>query len=75
MTKKTIPISGMHCASCAQRIEATLKKLNGVTDANVNFATEKATVKFDETHVSENEIFNSINQLGYKVIGEKEKNK
>ena len=71
--KKIIPISGMHCASCANRIESTLKKLNGVSNANVNFATEKATVEFDESVISESEINNTIEQLGYKVIGEKEK--
>lgn len=75
MKKIAIPIAGMHCASCAQRIESALKKLHGVSSVSVNLATEKATVEFDEAHVSENEIYNSIEQLGYKVIGEKEKNK
>jgi len=71
MMKKTIPISGMHCASCAQKIESSLKKLNGVTNANVNFATERASVEFDENVINENEINNAIEQLGYKVISEK----
>lgn len=68
--KTTIPISGMHCASCAQKIESTLKKLDGITKVNVNFATEKATVEFNEALVNENEINNAIEQLGYKVIKE-----
>ncbi|MFN3247595.1 MAG: cation transporter [Leptonema sp. (in: bacteria)] len=68
MRKIIIPISGMHCASCAQKIEATLKKLNGITKASVNFATEKATVEFNEALINENEINNAIEQLGYKVI-------
>jgi len=66
--KITIPILGMHCASCAQNIESTLKKLNGVSNANVNFATEKAIVEFNEEITNENEINNAIEQLGYKVI-------
>jgi Cu+-exporting ATPase len=70
MKKTTIPISGMHCASCAQRIETTLKKLKGVVKANVNFATERATIEFDESLISEDEINNAIEQLGYKVIKE-----
>jgi len=70
MKKLIIPISGMHCASCAQKIESTLKKLDGVVNANVNFATEKATVEFDENVIDENEIYNAIEQLGYKVIKE-----
>ncbi|MEM7823711.1 MAG: cation transporter, partial [Candidatus Aenigmatarchaeota archaeon] len=70
MKKIIIPISGMHCASCAQKIETTLKKLDGIIKVNVNFATEKATVEFNETLVNENEINNVIEQLGYKVIKE-----
>ena len=41
-----LPITGMTCASCANRIERRLNKLDGVT-ATVNYATEKATVDFD----------------------------
>jgi Cu+-exporting ATPase len=73
MIKKTIPIAGMHCASCASNIESSLKKLSGVSAVNVNFATEKATVEFDENMTKENEINNTIEKLGYKVIGENEK--
>ena len=68
MKKLIVPISGMHCISCAQKIESNLKKLNGITNVNVNFATEKATVEFDENLISENEINDAIEQLGYKVI-------
>ena len=60
MKKVTIPISGMHCASCAQKIEKALKKIEGVSSANVNFATEKATVEFDDKLVDENRIFGVI---------------
>ena len=41
-----LPITGMTCASCANRIERRLNKLEGVT-ATVNYATEKAAVDFD----------------------------
>src|ERR1700733_613282 len=40
-------IEGMTCASCAMRIEKCLKKVPGVADAQVNLATEKATVTYD----------------------------
>ncbi len=70
MKKTIIPILGMHCASCAQKIESTLKKLGGIQKASVNFATERATVEFDESITSESEINNAIEQLGYKVIKE-----
>src|SRR5690554_6305698 len=42
-----IPISGMTCASCANTIEKSIKKLNGINEVNVNFATEKANVVYD----------------------------
>jgi Cu+-exporting ATPase len=70
--KKIIPISGMHCASCAQNIEKSIKKLKGVKSANVNFATEKATVEFDENIIDENKIFEAIEKLGYTTIKEGE---
>jgi len=41
----TLPITGMHCANCASTIERSLKKLNGVAETNVNYATEKASVQ------------------------------
>ena len=43
-----LPIAGMTCASCANRIERKLNKLEGVT-ASVNYATEKAAVEFEAT--------------------------
>jgi Cu+-exporting ATPase len=58
----------MHCVACAQNIESALKKLNGVVSVNVNFATERAFVEFNERLVKESEINNVIEQLGYKVI-------
>ena len=45
-----LPITGMTCASCANRIERKLNELDGVT-ASVNYATEKATVDFDAAAV------------------------
>jgi Cu+-exporting ATPase len=72
MKKITLPIVGMHCASCAQNIEKTLKKLKGVVTANVNFATERATVEFNDSAINEDKIINAIESLGYSVIKESE---
>jgi P-type Cu+ transporter len=49
MTTKnlTLPVSGMTCASCANRIERGLKKVGGVETAQVNLASEQATVTYD----------------------------
>ncbi len=53
MTKKTIiPINGMYCASCAMTIENALQKTEGVSEARVNIATEKAVVEYDSSKVT-----------------------
>ena len=59
-----VEISGMHCSSCALLITRALKKVPGVTEANVNFATEKAMVTGT---ASEKEIELAIEKAGYKV--------
>lgn len=65
MKKITITISGMHCASCATTIERKLKKLAGVTNANVNYATLKATVEYEEKTVEPGNFKEVIEKLGY----------
>ena len=47
----TLKISGMSCAACAKRIEKGLARLDGVTQAQVNFATEAASVTYDAAKV------------------------
>ncbi|NLV22969.1 MAG: heavy-metal-associated domain-containing protein, partial [Syntrophomonadaceae bacterium] len=46
--RESLKISGMSCAACASRIEKGLTKIEGVKQANVNLALEKATVEFDD---------------------------
>ena len=58
-----LDITGMTCASCANRIERKLNKLDGVT-ATVNYATEKARVEFPET-VSPEQLLETVEQAGY----------
>ncbi|MGI6686548.1 MAG: heavy metal translocating P-type ATPase [Bacillota bacterium] len=71
-TKKTYTIAGMSCAACAARIEKGLKKLDGVKDANVNFAMEKAIVDYDPSLLNDEKINDTIKGLGYRVIPEEE---
>ncbi len=68
----TIPVGGMTCAACAQRIEKGIKKLNGVASVSVNFVTEKVTVVYDPHLVRLSVIRESIEKAGYKA---KETNK
>jgi len=66
--KQTYPIKGMHCASCVRLIEKSLNKLPGVREANVNLATEKATVTYDPDECSDEQIASAVSNVGYKVI-------
>ena len=61
-------ITGMTCAACANRIEKGLKKMDGVKEANVNLALEKAMVQFDSAVMSPTDITNKVKDLGYDVI-------
>src|SRR3989338_3783829 len=67
--KKTIKLSigGMHCASCASVIEKRLSKAKGLQKASVNFATEKATVEYDDQQADEKVLSDVIVKAGYKV--------
>ncbi|MBI2655338.1 heavy metal translocating P-type ATPase [Candidatus Woesearchaeota archaeon] len=65
--KIILPISGMHCATCAQTIEKSISKADGVVKANVNFASEKANVEFDTDKTNEDSIKNIIRETGYKI--------
>lgn len=64
-------ISGMTCSACAVRIEKGLKKVEGVENASVNLALEKAAVQFDPEKVKQEDIFQKVENLGYKVVTEK----
>ncbi len=61
----TIPIKGMSCASCAASIEKSLNQVSGVSKASVNFATEKATVDYDEQLASTEVLEKAIADTGY----------
>src|SRR5580700_3304944 len=62
-----IPVSGMTCAACARTIERTLSQTPGVTRAQVNLATNTATVEFDAGSVRETDFVAAIEELGYGV--------
>ncbi|WP_299092479.1 heavy metal translocating P-type ATPase [uncultured Metabacillus sp.] len=66
-----LPITGMTCAACANRIEKGLKRMEGVEEANVNFALEKASVTYDPNQVEIDQLFRKVNDLGYEVATEK----
>ena len=59
-----LPVQGMTCASCANRVERNLNELDGV-DASVNFATEQAAVEFDPALVDPAELVEAVEAAGY----------
>ncbi|MDP4164697.1 MAG: heavy metal translocating P-type ATPase, partial [Bacillota bacterium] len=66
-----LPITGMTCAACASRIEKGLKKVEGVSEVNVNLALEKATLTFNPALTSVPAFEKKISDLGYGVVSEK----
>jgi len=69
--KTNLPITGMTCANCAANIERSLKKLPGVDEASVNFASEQAAVDFDPKQVQLREVIDKIQSAGYGVAAAK----
>ncbi len=67
MQKNTFPVIGMHCASCAGTIEKALKDVAGVAGANVNIATEKATVEYGDV-VTPEMLRDAVEKSGYKLV-------
>ncbi len=63
----SLPIEGMTCASCVNRVERFLRKTDGVLEANVNLATEQARVRFDPTLVGRVELARAVEAAGYGV--------
>ena len=67
MIKKNFKIEGMSCSACANRIEKTINKLNGVNIAAVNFTTETLNVEFDENKLNSKKIETVVEEIGFKV--------
>jgi Cu+-exporting ATPase len=63
----TFPVTGMTCASCVRRIEKALSKVDGVQEASVNLATEKARVTYDPAVASIGQLKAAVERAGYGV--------
>ncbi|PGT80073.1 heavy metal translocating P-type ATPase [Bacillus cereus] len=66
-----LQISGMTCAACANRIEKGLKKVEGVHDANVNFALEKTKIMYDPQKTNPQQFKQKVESLGYGIVSDK----
>ena len=63
-----IPVSGMHCVNCALNLEKRLKKVNGVVEASVNFATESASIEYLPDLATIEGMMAAIEDAGYKPL-------
>jgi len=63
-----LPITGMTCASCVNRVQKALKKVPGVLDASVNLATEQAAVSYDPAQVAPAQLQAAVENAGYGVV-------
>ncbi|MCP4215178.1 MAG: heavy-metal-associated domain-containing protein, partial [bacterium] len=66
-TQVSIPVTGMTCANCAMNIEKSVKKLSGVSEAGVNFATEAASVVFNANVIGVSDVVGQIKKAGFGV--------
>lgn len=63
-----VPVSGMSCAACAVSVETLLKETPGVQSASVNYATQAATLVFDEAVTDLNQAREKIHSVGYELL-------
>lgn len=68
IVKKSFPVLNMHCAGCANNVEKTVKKLTGVVEASVNFATNTLTVSYESGQLTPGEIRAAVLAAGYDLI-------
>ncbi len=72
--KSEFDITGMTCAACSARIEKGLNKMDGVVNANVNLALEKATVEYNPATLAKTDIIKKVEALGYGAKTKEEAN-
>lgn len=68
MKQIEIGVDGMTCASCSARVERALGKLEGVAEASVNLATERASVRYDESVLKVGAIVAAVREVGYTPV-------
>jgi Cu+-exporting ATPase len=67
----TMPVTGLTCVNCAATIDTNIKKMPGISSANVDFASEKLTISFDPDVVNEKNIVDAVKRIGYGVASGK----
>ena len=75
MKVEELTVTGMTCASCSARVERVVGKLAGVKSASVNLATEKLSLQFDESVLSEEQVAEAVRKAGYGIAPKQEEAK
>lgn len=68
MVKKTLNVQGMTCGHCKMAVEGALKKLDGVSNAEVNLEAANVEVTYDESKVTVEAMKEAIEDQGYEVV-------
>lgn len=68
MKKVSITVNGMTCEHCKRAVEEGLKKLEGVKEVEVNLQEKLATLTYDETRITMDDIYNEIKEIGYEPV-------
>src|SRR5215813_15233748 len=69
-TRLDFPVKGMHCAACVAKVERALRGVSGVEEANVNLATERATVWLDPGAAGLPAMRQAVEGIGYTIPAE-----
>jgi Cu+-exporting ATPase len=72
MKVEELTVTGMTCASCSSRVERVVGKLAGVKSASVNLATEKLSLEYDESVLSEEQVAQAVQKAGYGIAPKEE---
>ncbi len=66
--KQAYPVVGMSCASCVNKVESMLNKTVGVISANVNFASEKVLIEYDDEKIDTKGLEEAVKKIGYELV-------
>ena len=74
MTTHKYPVRGMSCASCSAHVDKALRSVNGVSEVNVNLATNMAKVTFDEAQCTPSQLQKAVSDMGFELLIDQEVN-
>lgn len=68
LVKKKLKIDGMHCSSCAMKIDMDLEDLNGIKEAKTSYAKQETEVQFDQDKLDVQQVIAVIKKTGYSAL-------